>query len=285
MSTCGDFVTGTSANAAVAAGSAARSEEGQMEYLRNTVSASRLSCWTSCRLKFYFRYIQKLTKPPSPALHIGSVVHGVLQQWNLARWRGETRDSTEWRLEFDRQWNDLQLDTVIAWKDPEPKEQESAWTALEHYLSATPIPADERPEAVEVRAEADLSQHGLPTLIGFIDLIRPAGRIVDFKNTGKTPNNAQVIQQHELQLTAYGVLYRDATGNPESGFELHHLVRTKTPKVVITEASATTVIQRSRLFRIIESYVDGLEREDFVPSPGFMCGACDYLTECRGWSP
>ena len=273
------------AMAAGAAGTGVRSPVQQLDYLRSTVSASRLNCWTSCRLKFYFRYILQLTKPPTPGLHIGSVVHAVLQLWNLARWRGEHRETEDWRAEFDRQWQQLQLDTVIPWKDPEEKEQTSAWTTLRHYLDHSPIPADERPEAVEVRAEADLSRHGLPTLIGFIDLVRPSGRIVDFKNAGKTPNNDQVLHQHELQLTAYGVLYRDATGQRESGFELHHLVRTKTPKVVVTEAPPMTEARQARLFRVIESYVEGLEREDFVPSPGFACMGCDYLTECRRWSP
>ena len=65
----------------------------QMEYLRTTVSASRLSCWAQCRLKFFFRYVLKLVTPPSPALHIGSVVHAVLQEWSLARWRGEACDT------------------------------------------------------------------------------------------------------------------------------------------------------------------------------------------------
>jgi hypothetical protein len=27
-----------------------------------------------------------------------------------------------------------------------------------------------------------------------------------------------------------------------------------------------------------------LEREDFVPSPGMACLACEYFAECRAWS-
>ncbi len=57
--------------------------------LQKTISASRLSLWLICRLKFYFRYILQVQKPPSPSMHAGSTVHAVLQQWNLARWRKE----------------------------------------------------------------------------------------------------------------------------------------------------------------------------------------------------
>ena len=82
--------------------------------------------------------------------------------------------------------------------------------------------------------ETDLSKHGLPTLIGILDLVRAGGRIVDFKTAGKTPSAEDAIHQNEIQLSCYSVLYREATGKRESGRELHHLVKTKTPKLIIT---------------------------------------------------
>ena len=39
--------------------------------------------------------------------------------------------------------------------------------------------------------------------------------------------------------------------------------------------------QQSRLFRLMESYVEGLEREDFVPAPGFGCMGCEVFRECQ----
>jgi hypothetical protein len=139
------------------------------------------------------------------------------------------------------------------------------------------------PEAVEVPMESDLSRYGLPTLIGVLDLVRAGGKIVDFKTSGKTPEAEDAIHQNEAQLSCYSVLYRDATGHLESGRELHHLVKTKTPKLVLTELPPMTNAQRVRLFRMMESYVEGLAREDFVPSPGFSCAGCEFFNECRKW--
>jgi hypothetical protein len=136
-------------------------------------------------------------------------------------------------------------------------------------------------EAVEVKVEADLSHHGLPTLIGVIDLVRPTGRIVDFKTTSTTPN--QVLHRNETQLTAYGILYRDATGERESGLELHHLVKTKTPKLVVSAFPSISEEQKTKFFRSVESYLDGVLREDFVPSPGLQCVNCEYFAECSVW--
>ena len=152
-----------------------------------------------------------------------------------------------------------------------------------YYFLETPIKADEKPEAVEVYVETDLARHGLNTLVGVLDLVRAGGRIVDFKNSGKTPDPAQVLHQHEIQLTCYGLLYRDATGRTEGGFELHHLVRTKTPKFVLSAMGPVTGEQQTRLFRQIESYLVGVEAEDYVPSPSFGCAGCEFHTECRVW--
>ena len=137
---------------------------------------------------------------------------------------------------------------------------------------------------MEVRVEADLARQGLPARVGIIDLVRPGGRIVDFKTSAATPNAEQVVHRNEIQLTAYGLLYREATGRPESGFELHHLVKTKLPKLVGSEASATRDGQHAKLFRQTESCVDVVRREDYVPSPGLQCASCELLGECRVWA-
>jgi putative RecB family exonuclease len=104
---------------------------------------------------------------------------------------------------------------------------------------------------------------------------------VDFKSTGKTPDNERALHQNGVQLDCYSVLYREATGTRESGRELHHLVKTKTPKIIITPADPMTANQQARLFRIMDSYVEGLAREDFVPSPGMQCTGCEFFNECQ----
>jgi hypothetical protein len=254
----------------------------RVQQLQQSISPSRLSVWLQCRLKFYFRYVLNLVRPTTSARHVGSVAHAVLQQWNLARWRREPFDPERARSVFDAQWTELQQGQMIRWENPPSVERDSAWRTLVRYFAATPIRADERPEAIEVWVETDLSLHGLPRLIGVLDLVRAGGIITDFKVTGKSPT--QVGHLNEIQLTAYSVMYRDATGRGEGGQEVHHLVRTKTPKLIVTPLPPAQRNQRTRLFRQIESYVNGLDRRDFVPSPGFHCAGCEYLAECRKWS-
>ena len=95
----------------------------------------------------------------------------------------------------------------------------------------------------------------MPILIGVLDLVRAGGRIVDFKTAGKTPSPEDALHQNEIQLSCYSVLYREATGKREAGRELHHLVKTKTPKIIVTPAGPMTENQHTRLFRLMENYV------------------------------
>ena len=257
----------------------------RIEELQETISASRLGLWHACRLKFFFRYVQQIKKAPTPAMHAGATVHAVLQAWNMSRWRREPFAPERFKSVFEEQWKTRQADPRIPWDRDEDAERSSAWRALEHYFTETPIPADERPEAVEVAVSADLSNRGLPTLVGVIDLVRAGGWIVDFKLTGKTPAPELVVHTTETQLTAYSLLYREATGREEGGLELHHLVRTKAPKCIITTMPPTPEPSVARLFRAIESYQAGLARQDFVPSPGFACAGCEVFNECRLWKP
>jgi putative RecB family exonuclease len=65
---------------------------------------------------------------------------------------------------------------------------------------------------------------------------------------------------------------------------LHHLVKTKTPKLVVSERGPVTPVEELRFLRLVESYTDGIQREDFVPSPGLQCAACEFFAECGVWN-
>ena len=257
-----------------------------IEDLISNVSASRISAWQQCRLKFYFRYVLGLKKPKSPALHLGSTVHLVLKYWNKARWKGESPSLKQLYDVYLASWSEEQsVDDPINWEgDSEEEQKMTGFRLLETYFRESPILPDEKPEAVEVNVEADLARHGLPKLIGIIDLVRHGGRIVDFKTSGKAPDPEQVAHLTDTQTTAYAVLYRESVGKNESGIELHHLVKTKNPKLSVTALPPATEERIARLFRVMDSYVKGLQREDWIPSPGFSCVGCEFFNECRRWS-
>lgn len=253
------------------------------EWLRY-LSASRLKCWQTCRRQFQFRYIERLTVPMARALFIGRQIHAVLCRWNWTRWKGEPIDPEQLRAFLDENWNaEAAAERLpIRWKQPgeEAIARDQAWSMLETYFTESPVDPAEAPVGVEVEVECSLGE-GIPPLYGIIDLVRPGGRIVDYKSAARSPDEGMAVQQHATQLACYALLYRGATGEKESGFELHHLIKTKVPKVVVSTYGPMSAAMESELYFLIDDYLDGIAREAFVPSPGQHCAWCDYRDLCR----
>lgn len=264
---------------------AAPPKDAATSILDEPVSASRLNTWLQCRRKFAFAYVEKIKKPATAPLHVGRMVHAGLQEWNTRRWLNRPCSAEDIRPAFDDHWSSSQKDEPVKFDEGEEDAQKAkAWGLVEHYLANTPL-GEGKPEAVEVMAEADLSDRGLMKIRGVLDLVQE-GQIVDIKTTAVTPSSDVdlVFQKHENQLTLYSLLYRDAVGEKENGQALHHLVKLKSPKLVVTTHEPATDKQITRLFRAIESYMDGVELGDDVPSVGLHCSSCPYQRECLAWS-
>lgn len=250
--------------------------------LQQTVSPSRLSLFLQCRLKFWFRYVARLARPKSPALHVGGSAHAVLKAWNKSRWRQEPLTLKQLHDAYALAWAN-QTDEPVQWEPGEEDEEKKVgWRLVETYIRESKIPPELCPDAVEVPVEADLGEHGLPTLIGVLDLVQ-AGIIVDYKTSSQTPNPERAVHTHEVQTSSYAVLYRGSTGKREAGTEIHTLVKLKTPKLVVTAIPPMSDPQQTRLFRLIEAYVHGLDVRDFIPSLGMQCASCEFFHECRLW--
>jgi len=259
-----------------------RSEQDIIRALQETVSASRLSLFLQCRLKFYYRYVLKLQKPQTASLHLGSAVHAVLKAWNKAGWLQQPLTLKEVHETYLGAWADT-TEGPVSW---EPGEEEAdkttGWRLCDMYIRQSASMALIKPDAVEVSIEADLAPQGLPRLIGILDLVQE-GRIIDFKTCASTPNPGGVAHLHEIQASSYAILYRHNTDQQEAGIELHHLVKLKNPKLCITDLPPMSRSQQTRLFRLMEAYLKGLQRPDFIPSPGMQCSGCEFFKECRLW--
>ena len=255
-----------------------------IQRLQQKVSASKLNVFQSCRLKFFFRYVLGLKKPKTAALHVGVAVHAVLKSWNKARWHRQYPSLAELHTAYQDVWTSGQTDEAVAWDNPatEADQRQVGWRLLETFFRESPIRDAGKPDAVEATVEADLSSHGLPTLVGVLDLVQDQ-RIIDFKTSGSTPNADRAALVNSTQATAYSILYRENTGRKEHGIELHHLVKLKQPKLVVINLSPVGDREHARLLRVIDAYVEALERRDFIPSPGLQCTACEFFHECAAW--
>ena len=92
----------------------------------------------------------------------------------------------------------------------EEEEKTTGWRLCDTYIRQCGSMANIKPDAVEVSVEADLFQHGLPRLIGILDLVQE-GTIIDFK-TSRKPKKAEYITNYFMQEAFYAAAFYERTG-------------------------------------------------------------------------
>lgn len=248
----------------------------------SVVSASRLKCYMTCRRQFYFRYILGIKKPAGAALIVGQALHRMLEIWNHARWHGDNAALATTPERFEEEWQTIVEAQPVAWKDDkdEPKQKATALRLWQAWLTDPPIPIDEAPEGVEVYLEHEEVTSDRPKIIGYLNLVRAGGTLVEFKTAARSTNAEELAHQHRLQLTIYALLYRESTWEQERGFQVIQLIKTKEPKIEVFNLPPATEKDFEELDATIHAFQEGVSNGDFSMSPGQHCSWCDHRTEC-----
>jgi CRISPR/Cas system-associated exonuclease Cas4 (RecB family) len=266
--------------------SAERRQGGVREY----VSPSRLSCWLKCPRGYAFRYIEGIRSPTNAALFLGKTVHFALELAYRHRQLGITLAADEVASRLVESWGKLVDEEGMTFDSAAAEQvlQQQACGLVKAYLAYAPTV--EKPLAVEVAAESPLvdpfsgEDLGMP-LLGIMDLVLDNAEgpiIVDFKTSSRTSEPMEIV--HEIQLTSYAYLFRQASPVAESGLEIRSLIKTKTPKVEFHGYPARTDAHFRRLFSVLREYLDALDSGRFNYRPGFGCGLCDVRSHCSRWA-
>ena len=248
------------------------------------LSASRLKSFLTCRLRFYFEKVLGLKAPASPALQVGKAVHAGLQHFNLARWRGGDASPAATLQAYDKSFGELEQAEPVDYGDSSRQDSIDTGSRVLDAFLGSELARDPR-RVLGVEAYLRQEGGGLPLpLVGIVDLVVEGNVPVDYKTVAATPNLEDEGWQHEVQLVAYNLLLRDATGEEPGPGELVHLVKLKTPKIIKQVLPPVTQTQIDRLKALADVYVHGVSREDYHPSPGMQCRWCSYRTQCAAWA-
>ena len=248
------------------------------------LSASRLKSFLTCRLRFFYEKVLGLKAPASPALQIGKAVHAALQSYNLARWRGGDASPAATRQAYGKAYGELETAEPVDYGDSSRQDSIDTGSRVLDAFLGSELARDPR-RVLGVEAYLRQEGGGLPLpLVGIVDLVVEGNVPVDYKTVAATPNLEDEGWQHEVQLVAYNLLLRDATGEEPGPGELVHLVKLKTPKIIKQVLPPVTQTQIDRFKALADVYVDGVSREDYHPSPGMQCRWCSYRTQCAAWA-
>ncbi len=201
------------------------------------ISPSRLNTWLRCPLAWKLRYIDGIRTPTTPALFIGKMTHQGLEVLYRHRQLCIELSPEDVATRMLNDWDEAVEKEAMKFESTEEEGtlKKQAVDLVAAYMEHT---ADvlETPLAVETSMEAplvdpatgeDLGIH----MLGIVDLItdnRDGASIIDFKTSARSSPPHEIT--HEIQLSSYSYLYRQATGDEEGGLEIRSLIKTKTPK-------------------------------------------------------
>ena len=249
------------------------------------ISPSRLKQFLSCRLKFFFEKVLGLKAPVSPALHVGKAVHAGLEAFHKAAWRGQDHSADTVVAQYLMGYEALEAEGPVDYEDADERAKclADGERVLRAYLASDY--ARDAASATGVEVALHSADIGLPIpLVGVIDLVRPGNVPVDFKTPASTPAVDQEAWQHLIQLTAYGMLLRDATGEEPGRAQVVYLVKlAKQPKIIVQQMPEITRAEEDRFRALVDIYVQAVDRGEYYPSVGMACGWCKFRSECAKW--
>ncbi|MDP3685313.1 MAG: ATP-dependent DNA helicase [bacterium] len=233
-----------------------------------TLSASKISEYELCPLKYEFHYVLRVPTLPQHTLAFGNTIHAVLHRVGTTVASGEAPTLPEVLVWFDQHWISEGYESSAH----EAARKEAGTAALRAYLTAHQELLRVPPLAVEVPFSFTLPTTRVTGRIDRIDRTQDPAKVVitDFKTGEGKGKDART----DTQLSIYAIAARKALNlEParlrfayvETGVEAE---TTRTP-----EEDAATVTH-------IEDTAARIRSGDFHPTPGYHCRFCDFRKIC-----
>lgn len=232
-------------------------------------AASSFEAYLQCPHKFRFQYVMHLKVPATGIINFGTSVHAVLQQWFIAKGRGEVPD-------LDALYKACWISGGYESKKIEEERYAEGLQQLRSYL-AGPL-AQTVPESLEQSIRYRLNDGTV--LRGKIDRTdrQPDGTvtIIDYK-TGDRPSTEKELAE-QIPMSMYALALTQAK-QPVGNLELHYVMRGEAVRLPISslDLEGRHQVLEDTWSAIKESY----QHDAFPPKPHkILCQYCEYRDVC-----
>ena len=245
-------------------------------------SHSRLSTFEQCRLKFKYRYIDKIVPDVEGSIeaHLGSVVHDTLE-WLYNLVREERVPSVEEIISYYAEiWAEKYTSNlVIVRKNLTPKDyfNKGVGFLVNYYMKHKPF--NDNTLETEKKIIIDLNGDGQYKIQGFIDRLvynSESGEyeVHDYKTANNLPTQEKVDSDRQLAL--YSIAVKELFGGEKDVLLVWHYLA---HNMKICSRRTQEELEQLRkdtleLIKQIESATD------FYPNESVLCGWCEYKSMC-----
>ncbi len=245
-------------------------------------SHSRLSTFEQCRLKFKYRYIDKIVPDVDGSIeaHLGSSVHDALE-WMYNLIRGEKIPTIEEVISYyANAWAEkYNPNLIIVRKEFTAKDyfNKGVGFLVNYYMKHKPF--EDNTLETEKKILIDLDEEGEYKIQGFIDRLvynseRDEYEIHDYKTANNLPSQEKI--EADRQLALYSIAVKEMFGE-EKGVLLvwHYLAHN------MKICSRRTNKELKKLKQDTLELIKQIENErDFYPSESILCNWCEYKSMC-----
>ncbi len=250
-------------------------------------SHSKLSTFEQCKLKYKFRYIDKIIPKIEKSIeaHLGSSVHSTLEWFynKLKSHEGNSFPEVDdlikkyaeiWKEEFNPK-----MVIVKPGKTHEDYFNKGIHFLLDYYFQNKPF--DDNTIDIEKKIYIDLDEN--TKLVGFIDrlvhdLERDTLEIHDYKTSNSQPRHNHGEQDRQLAL--YSIAIKEKFGEDKPVKLIWHFLA-HNQKVV----SKRTNEQLKQLKKETLELIKEIESTThFPPNKSVLCDWCEYKDICPAWN-
>jgi len=248
-------------------------------------SHSRLSTFEQCRLKFKFKYLDKIeTLDKTIEAFLGKIIHNTLE-WLYLQIKEKKIPSIEeiinyysnnWEENYDENIRIVKKNTTI-----EDYFNKGIQFILGYYTKHHPF--KDNTLEVEKKILIDLDSEGKYKIQGFIDrlvhnLERDELEIHDYKTANNLPTKEKI--EEDRQLALYSIAIKELYQDKETILIWHFLAHN------IKICSKRTNEQLEKLKKDTLNLIKEIEStSEFPPQESILCNWCEYKNICPQFKP
>lgn len=235
------------------------------------LSPSKISCFTSCPLKYRMKYIDRVPKEarPTPNLSFDRSIHFALREFH------ENYDSKQFKKNpFRSLLNKYWIRDGYSDAEEEERFKVRANLFLEEYFKS--LDGSEKPIMFETSAK--WSWNGVDTVVQIDRIDQLAdGRyeIIDYK-TGKKVPDERVLNEDSSLLNMYLAANQKWPGKIAK-VSYHYL--SNNHRYSLEPVEADIVAHKTRMAELVAC----INKNEFEPNKGALCAWCEYYGPCPEW--
>jgi DNA helicase II / ATP-dependent DNA helicase PcrA len=234
------------------------------------LSASSISAYESCPMKYLFQYVWRLRGGPRAQMTFGSVMHTTIKEFvGEVRKRGCASVTLEEVIAiYEREWSSAGFPDDYQEQEYRKAGREQLEAFHRSYVAA-PCDVLHQEKTFELPLEHEVIVTGRMDQINRI--AEDEVEIIDYK-TGRPREQKKAVD--DLQLSVYALAAREVLELKPGRLIFYNLINNQAVATARDEKSLKAVKQR------IAGVADQIRAGEFSPRPSFACAGCDYQPIC-----